>query len=78
MAEGRDLRKIRKAKNKRSAALLLAAIKAGHRYRMTSSHGVMVYGPTGTASTHLAGSCSRATENFRSDLRNAGVDVGER
>lgn len=71
----RDLRRIRCARNKQTSALLLKLIKAGHRYKMTQSNGIIIYGPDGSASTHLAGSDHRATENFRADLRRVGIEA---
>lgn len=77
MASGKDLARIGKVRNKRISALLLTAIRAGHRYRMTRS-GVMVYGPHGNAATHFSVSDHRAAENLRADMRRAGITVEDR
>lgn len=73
MANSADLNRIRKAKNRECSALILAAISAGHRYRLTRSNGVLLYGPQGTATAHLDGSDHRNARNFRSALRGAGI-----
>lgn len=77
MASGRDLRRISKCRNKPIVALLLQAIRSGHRYRMTRS-GVMLYGPHGAAAAHFSTSDHRAAENFRTDLRKIGITMEDR
>jgi hypothetical protein len=74
-SETKDVRRIRRGCTDRELrALLLAAISAGHRYKMTKS-GVVFYGPAGTAGTHFTHSDHRGTRNFRSLLQRAGIDI---
>ena len=75
MASSKDLRRIQRGcTDKTVRQLLLTLLREGNRYRMTSS-GVMLFGPEGSASAHLTGSDRRGLNNFRADLRKAGITI---
>lgn len=74
MAEARDVRRIQRGAGKEVSKLLLAVLRDGHPYKMTRA-GIIIYGPDGTAGTHLSGSDHRRVQNFRSDLRRVGITV---
>lgn len=74
MAEAKDVRRIQRTASKEVSKMLLSAISAGHRYKMTKA-GIIVYGPDGIAGTHLSGGDHRRIQNFRADLRRAGITI---
>jgi hypothetical protein len=74
VADSKDIRRIRRSKDREVIALLLAVIHAGHRYKMTKS-GIIIYGPTGICGTHFSVSDHRAVKNLRSDLRRCGITI---
>jgi hypothetical protein len=74
VADSKDVRRIRRSKDREVVALLLAAIHAGHRYKMTKS-GIIIYGPAGICGTHFSVSDHRAARNLRADLRRAGITI---
>lgn len=75
MVPTKDMRRIQRGcTNKAVRQILLAVLRDGHRYRMTKS-GVTVFGPRGSAGTHLTGSDHRGADNFRADLRKAGITI---
>ena len=75
MVPSKDMRRIQRGcTDKATRQILLTVLKEGHRYRMTNS-GVMVFGPEGSASAHLTGSDHRSAQNFRADLRKAGIAI---
>lgn len=57
--------------------VLLAALDLGARMKRTRS-GVTIYGPNGTAGTHMTVSDRRAAVNLAADLRRIGIPVDER
>ncbi|UOK18381.1 hypothetical protein SEA_BRUHMOMENT_65 [Arthrobacter phage BruhMoment] len=69
----KDRRRIRGCSNKEMRKLILALMDST-RYRMTV-HGIMFYGPHGTATVHLTESDHRALNNFRSLLRGIGIET---
>lgn len=54
--------------------LLLAALDAGATMKRTKK-GLMIFGPTGSATAHFTSSDWRALRNLRTSLRRAGLDV---
>lgn len=74
MGEGKDLRRVRRSRDREVSALLLHVIGAGHRYKMTKS-GIIIYGPAGTCGTHFSVSDHRAARNLRADLRRCGITL---
>lgn len=76
MGDGKDIRRIKKGCGSRELRdLLLAAVSAGYRYKMTRS-GIILYGPDAIAGTHLSGgSDPRAVKNVRADFRRAGIII---
>lgn len=76
MAGNKDLRRIRSGGNREISKLLLGAVKAGHRYKMTRS-GIILYGPAGIAGTHFGSVDSRAARNLRADFRRVGITIKE-
>lgn len=68
-----DLAVIRRRCQRRDTMdLLVAAISAGHDYKLTRK-GVLVYGPKGIAGTHFTNSDPRAVKNLRADFRRVGI-----
>lgn len=74
MPETKDVRRIQRTATKEVSRMLLSALRDGHRYKMTRS-GIIIYGPDGIAGTHLCGSDHRRVQNFRADLRRAGITI---
>ena len=74
MADSKDIRRIRRSKDREVIAVLLAVIHAGHRYKMTKS-GIIIYGPDGICGTHFSVSDNRAVKNLRADLRRCGITI---
>lgn len=71
----KDLRKLRAFSNKDSRKVVLFAMKAGVRYRMTKS-GIMFYPECGgTVGTHFTATDHRAHTNLVADLRGIGIDL---
>lgn len=74
MPDTKDVRRIRRSKDREVIKVLLTVIHAGHRYKMTKS-GIIIYGPTGICGTHFSVSDSRAVKNLRADLRRCGITL---
>jgi hypothetical protein len=74
MPDTKDVRRIRRSRDREVIALLLAVLHAGHRYKMTKS-GIIIYGPEGICGTHFSVSDHRAAKNLRSDLRRCGITL---
>ena len=74
VADSKDVRRIRRSSNREVQAVLLSAIRAGHRYKMTKS-GISIYAPAGSAGTHFSVSDHRAAKNLRADLRRCGITI---
>jgi hypothetical protein len=74
VADSKDIRRVRRSKDREVVALLLAVIHAGHRYKMTKS-GIIIYSPEGMCGTHFSVSDHRAARNLRADLRRCGITI---
>lgn len=74
MANSKDLKRIRRSKDREVISVLLDVVHAGHPYKMTKS-GIIIYGPEGISGTHFSVSDSRAVKNLRADLRRCGIHL---
>ena len=69
-----DLKKLRKCQDRTTRTLIIAAVHAGFRYRMTKG-GVMIYGNEGVVSVHFTESDHRAVRNTQARFKQLGFEI---
>lgn len=69
-----DLKRMRKCKDPSTRTLIIAAAKAGFRYRMTNA-GVIFYGNQGSITVHLTESDKRSTANTKARFKAIGFEA---